>query len=63
MSNKLINTTEARKILQVSRKKMSALLAEGTIPFKEDPLDKRVKLVYEKDIERLRSVRKLRVGQ
>jgi len=63
MSNKLINTTEARMILRVSRKKMSSPLAEGTIEYKEDPLDKRVKLVYEADIEKLRAVKKLRAKQ
>ena len=59
MSNKLMTTTEARKLLGVSKKKMSALLAEGVLPFREDPLDKRVKLVYSADLDKLRAVRKL----
>jgi hypothetical protein len=63
MKNKLINTTEARKILGVSKTKIANLLAEGVIPFQLDPLDKRVKLVSEKDVESLRRVRELRSGQ
>jgi hypothetical protein len=59
MNNKLMTTTEARKLLGVSKRKMSALLAEGTLPFREDPLDKRVKLVNAADLERLRSLRRL----
>lgn len=54
-----MTTTEARKLLGVSKRKMSALLAEGTLPFREDPLDKRVKLVNAADLERLRSLRRL----
>ena len=54
-----MTTTEARKLLGVSKKKMSALLAEGVLPFREDPLDKRVKLVYSADLDKLRAVRKL----
>lgn len=56
MSKKLIKTTEAQKVLGVTKKKISSLLAEGVIPFREDPLDKRVKLVNLADVERLRSV-------
>ena len=59
MSIKLIKTTEAQKVLGVSKKKMSSLLAEGVISFREDPLDKRVKLIDAADIEKLRSFRKL----
>jgi hypothetical protein len=64
MSNKLrlIKTTEAQKVLGVSKKKMSSLLAEGVIPFREDPLDKRVKLVSMEDVEKLRSVRRLQAA-
>ena len=49
----LINVTEARKILGISANKMAALIGSGTIPFEQDPLDHRVKLVSRKDVEKL----------
>jgi hypothetical protein len=57
MKKKLIKTVEAQKVLGISKKKMSALLAEGAIPFTCDPLDKRVKLVNISDLEKLRTVK------
>jgi hypothetical protein len=53
MNEQLIKVTEAQRMLGVSKKKMASLLAEGTLPFELDPLDKRVKLVKFADIERL----------
>lgn len=52
-NSKLINVTEARKLLGISANKMAALIGSGTIPFEQDPLDHRVKLVSRKDIEQL----------
>jgi len=49
----LINVTAARKLLGISANKMAALIGSGTIPFEQDPLDHRVKLVSRKDVERL----------
>jgi hypothetical protein len=49
----LINATEARKLLGISANKMAALIGSGTIPFEQDPLDHRVKLVSRKDLEKL----------
>lgn len=49
----LINATEARKLLGISANKMAALIGSGTIPFEQDPLDHRVKLVNRKDVEKL----------
>ena len=49
----LINATEARKLLGISANKMAALIGSGTIPYEQDPLDHRVKLVSRKDIEKL----------
>lgn len=49
----LINATEARKLLGISANKMAALIGSGTIPFEQDPLDHRVKLVSRKDVEKL----------
>lgn len=49
----LINVTEARKILGISANKMAALIGSGVIPFEQDPLDHRVKLVSRKDVENL----------
>ncbi len=57
MNEQLINVTEAQKLLNVSKKKMASLLAEGTLPFVLDPLDKRVKLVRIADVEQLMEFR------
>ena len=53
MNPQYLKVVEAQKRLGVSKKKMAALLAEGTLPFQLDPLDKRVKLVRRSDVERL----------
>ena len=52
--SKMINLSEARKILRVSPNKMSKLVTEGTLHFELDPLDRRVKLVLLKEVEKLR---------
>jgi hypothetical protein len=57
MNEQLLNVTEAQRLLNVSKKKMASLLAEGTLAFELDPLDKRVKLVKLADIERLMELR------
>lgn len=57
MSDRLIKVTEAQKLLGVSKKKMASLLAEGTLRFVLDPLDKRVKLVNRADVEQLTELR------
>ena len=55
MSEKLITVTEAMQVLAISKKKMAALLAEGSLVYRVNPLDKRVKLVrYEEVLELLR---------
>jgi hypothetical protein len=57
MSEQLVKVTQAQKLLQVSKKKMAALLAEGTLPYQTDVLDKRVKLVRLGDVQRLIELR------
>lgn len=57
MSDQLVNVSEAQKLLRVSKKKIAALLAEGSIPFQVDILDKRVKLVKLEDVKRLIELR------
>ncbi|HEY6189260.1 MAG TPA: hypothetical protein VIW80_16525 [Pyrinomonadaceae bacterium] len=57
MNEQLLKVTEAQRLLNVSKKKMASLLAEGTLSFELDPLDKRVKLVKLADIERLMELR------
>jgi hypothetical protein len=52
--SKKINLTEARKILGVSPNKMSKLVTDGTLHYELDPLDQRVKLVFLKDVEKLK---------
>ena len=49
----LMNATEARKILGVSANKMAALISSGTLPYEQDPLDHRVKLISRRDVENL----------
>ncbi len=51
---KKINLSQARKILGVSPNKMSKLVNDGTLPYEQDPLDQRVKLVLLKDVENLK---------
>ncbi|HEX8069065.1 MAG TPA: hypothetical protein VF546_03875 [Pyrinomonadaceae bacterium] len=51
--SELIKVTEARRILGISANKMSALIGSGTLPYEQDPLDRRVKLVKRKDVEGL----------
>lgn len=57
MDDRVIKVTEAQRVLNVSKKKMASLLAEGTLPFEIDPLDKRVKFVKLVDVERLMELR------
>jgi hypothetical protein len=49
----VLNLTQARKILRVSPNKMSQLVRTGRLPYMQDPLDDRVKLVKRKDVEAL----------
>lgn len=62
MTNLLIKVSEAQRLLGVSKKKMASLLAEGTISYESDPLDKRVKLVKMADVERLMEPRLRKVA-
>ena len=55
-NGKRINLSQARKILGVSPNKMSKLIADGTLSYKTDPLDQRVKLVLLEEVERLKDV-------
>ena len=51
--SELITVTAARRLLGISANKMSALIGSGTLPYEQDPLDRRVKLVRRKDVESL----------
>lgn len=62
MIDPLIKVSEAQRLLGVSKKKMASLIAEGTISYELDPLDKRVKLVKMADIERLMEPRLRKVA-
>ena len=53
IKSEFINVTEARKILGISANKMAALISSGTIPYEQDLLDHRVKLIQRKDVEKL----------
>ena len=62
LQNELMKVMEVQRLLGVSKKKMAALLAEGTLPFTLDPLDKRVKLINRADVERLMGPRQRMVA-
>jgi hypothetical protein len=49
-----ITLSEAAKILDVSRPKMSRLVSSGMLTTKDDPLDQRVKLVNRNEVVALR---------
>jgi len=49
-SNDLITLSEAARILNVSRPKMSRLVASGKLITYVDPLDDRAKLVRRQDV-------------
>jgi hypothetical protein len=51
--SELVTVAEARRILGISANKMSALIGSGTLPYEQDPLDRRVKLVKRTDVENL----------
>ena len=46
----LITLSEAAKLLQVSRPKMSRLVGSGKLATFDDPLDERAKLVSRQDV-------------
>lgn len=62
LENSLIKVSEVQRLLGVSKKKMASLLAEGTLPYTLDPLDKRVKLINRADVERLMEPRQRMVA-
>lgn len=52
-TSEIINASEARRMLGISGNKMAALIRSGALPYEQDPLDHRVKLVRRKDVEGL----------
>lgn len=50
IANDLVTLSEAARILNVSRPKMSRLVASGKLTTYEDPLDDRAKLVKRSDV-------------
>jgi hypothetical protein len=40
-------------MLGISANKMASLISSGALPYEQDPLDHRVKLVNSKDVEEL----------
>jgi excisionase family DNA binding protein len=51
MPEEYITATEARLMMGVSESKMTALLKDGEIPYKQSLRDKRIKLVKRADVE------------
>jgi predicted XRE-type DNA-binding protein len=52
--NVWITLSEAARLLEVSRPKVSTLVSSGLLKTKDDPLDKRAKLVKREDVLALR---------
>ncbi len=50
MNEDWINLSEAARLLNVSRPKMSKLVASGALRTQNDPLDERAKLVKRQDV-------------
>jgi DNA-binding MarR family transcriptional regulator len=50
----LITLTEAAELINVSKAKMSRLVASGHLRTEPDPLDERVKLVHRAEVVALR---------
>ncbi len=50
LEEELIMSTEARMEFGFSRDMMTKLLANGTLPYTSDPLDKRIKWVRREDV-------------
>ena len=50
MKDEWINLSEAARLLNVSRPKMSKLVASGALRTQNDPLDERAKLVKREDV-------------
>lgn len=57
-----LTATEAAHELGTTRAKMAALLKSGTLPFIDDPLDRRVRLIPRSAIEELRRLSGRRAG-
>jgi len=53
-NNKKMTVTEAAAYLGVSNQKVTRMLKEGTLKFTIDPLDKRRKLVWVKELDELK---------
>jgi hypothetical protein len=53
MQEEVIMSTEARKLFGFSRDMMTKLLANGTLAYTTDPLDKRIKWVKLSDVEEI----------
>jgi hypothetical protein len=49
----LLTAEQARKMLQISRRKMAQLIASGEIHTQPDPLDKRFKLIRRSEVDAL----------
>ena len=53
MEAEVLMSSEAQKEFGFSRDMMTKLLRSGTIPYTPDPLDKRIKWVKRRDVERI----------
>lgn len=51
MLSQHLTLSEAARYLGVSRAKLSRLVKEGLIPFRQSPLDRRVKLFHIDDLD------------
>ena len=51
----MMTVGEAAEYLGISGRKMAQLIRESVLTYETDPLDKRIKLVYRADVEKLAS--------
>ena len=58
--DELLNLIEAASYLKISRQKMSSLVKERTIKYRNDPLDKRKKLFSKADLTKLKEASHVR---
>lgn len=52
-ADEYISVAEARELLRVSKPRMAKLLAEGTLAWEPNPVDRRSKLVKRADVQAL----------
>lgn len=58
-----VSVAEAREILGVSEPKMARMLADGTLKWEPNPVDRRGKIIRRRDVEMLTARMPARMGK